>query len=284
MKKSALIIYIAMIVVGLIGLFIYTNKSGTPPPQSVTQPVAEARTETISVAVANHNLEVNSVIKAEDYQIKRISVPEGSADKRFDVSGKVLIDWALKQPVAAEDWIFNGDLVEPGSDEYLAMFLKPGNVVYTFELDAADNYLLSNLKAGNAIDIYLSYSLKTEDDGSTTLISPPHAIRESRLKPLMRNKRILSIRRAKIVDKNGVEVVEKGSQLVVELKDYDVKMLKGLEGKSKVVLFPSEKGTPTEPGSAAVSADESWLISDDAIFKIPPHKLMTAEVNELRGQ
>ncbi|NYY80270.1 hypothetical protein DMH27_05345 [Raoultella planticola] len=39
---------------------------------------------------------------------------------------------------------------------------------------------------------------------------------------------------------NGVSVVEKGSQLVVELQDREVKMLKGLGGElANVLLFPA---------------------------------------------
>jgi pilus assembly protein CpaB len=85
------------------------------------------------------------------------------------------------------------------------------------------------------VDIYLSYRRiypKHED----TLEVGAEQSREknqlyNRLKPLMGNKRVLAIRPAKTVVTNGVNVVEKGSQLVVELQDREVKMLKGLGGE-----------------------------------------------------
>lgn len=130
-------------------------------------------------------------------------------------------------------------LVEPGSDDYIAMFIMPGNVLYPFELDASDNYLLTNLKPVASVDIYLSYGLRQDDNGSEDIISSAKSIRDTRLKPLMINRRVLAIRRVNPDEKEKSQ--ESRSQLLVELRDAEIKLLKGLEGNARILLFPTAR-------------------------------------------
>lgn len=285
MKRSALVVYIAMIIVGIIGLFFYLNQSKAPVSPQTKQQTPQ---ETIAVAVARRNLEANSVLQADDFQIKNVSVNVGSLDTQFNLSGHNPLHWALKSPVAADAYIPPSALVMPGSDDYLAMFLQPGNVLYTFTLEASDNYLLTNLKPGQGVDIFLSYSIKPGRDGVDEIVSPAHSIKDSRLKPLMTNKRVLAMRTAKTVAKNGVDAPEKGSQLITELTDNEVKILKGLEGKTRILLFPAAQENTGENKSAngVLSGREAaWPVSDQPIFNEPQSEPISeaTKVNELRG-
>lgn len=284
MKKSALGIYVIMIVVGLVGLFFYITKSENPAPRVEQQkPIPQ---ETITVAVATRELKANSILQADDFQLKNISVAAGSADTQFKITQPKLVNWALNSSISSGSYISPKMLVEPGNDEYLAMFLQPGNVLYTFELATSDNYLLRNITPGQGIDVYLSYSLKPGDDGFNQVVSPAHTISESRLKPLLVNKRVLAIRHAGVVNKNGVERLEGGSLLIAELQDNEVKLLKSLEGKSKIILFPStqQPGKNASEGTSTVVKETSWPVNNEPIFKFtePPHPAVT-DVNELRG-
>jgi len=282
MKKNALGIYIIMIIIGVAGLFFYINQNRTP----VVQPVAQAEPqETISVAVALRNLEAGSILQAADFKLTSISVASGSAALIFNISGNNPANYALKSAVSAESYIPPSALVKPGSDDYLAMFMKPGSVIYSFSLDNSDSYLLHNLKPGQGIDVYLSYSLDTASD---EIISPARSIRDSRMKILMKDKRVLSVRPATMVNKNGVEIVEKGSQIVVELQHYEIKMLKELQDKNaRILLFPSVDETLSAdkitnsvlPGNEVV-----WPVKDDEIFnKMKSPQEAINDVNELRG-
>lgn len=285
MKRSALVIYIVMIIVGIVGLFFYVNKSQSPKPLRVRQQ-ENIRQETIAVAVARRDLEASSVLQSGDFQIKNVSVGAGSADVQFNITNTNPVNWALKSPVSANAYIPPASLIAPGSDEYMAMFLQPGNVLYTFELESSDNYLLTNLKPGQGVDIYLSYSLRTGVDGTNEIVSPAHSIHNSRLKPLMVNRRVLAIRLAQIMMKNGIAVSEAGSQLIVELQDNEVKMLKGLEGKAKILLFPTIQGVSVDKTETVVlpHTEASWPVSNDVIFnELRPAAVATTEVNELRG-
>lgn len=278
MKKSALGIYVIMIVVGLIGLFFYVTKSDNPVPQGEAK--KNIPQETITVAVAKRELKANSILQPDDFQIENISVAVGSADTQFKIRQPKLINWALNNPISSGAYISPEMLVEPGSDEYLAMFLQPGNVLYTFEIGSSDNYLLRNIKPGQGMDVYLSYSFKQGADGFNQIVSPAHAISESRLKPLFLNKRVLSIREAGLARKG------EGNFLIAELQDNEVKLLKSLEGKAKIIIFPStyRPGKDAPEGNSAAVEKASWPVNNDPIFKFSePPRPEAKDVNELRG-
>lgn len=288
MKKGGLVVYVVMIVVGLLGLFFYFNQPNTNVPQQVSQPDIRPQ-QTISVAVATRDLEASSVLRAGDFQIKTVSVEVEGSEGQFNLQGKHLDNWALKSAVPANSWISPGLLVEPGSDEYLSLFLQPGNILYTFELNKADNYLLNNIKPGQGVDIYLSYRRIYPNQEDTLEISAEQSRDKNqlynRLKPLMGNKRVLAIRPAKTVVSNGVSVVEKGSQLIVELQDREVKLLKGLGGElANVLLFPAATSPEGKSSITLPALETAWPVSDDVIFNLPPAPAkLEMEINELRG-
>ena len=288
MKRGGLLVYVVMIVVGILGLFFYFNQSRPAAILQASQPEKKPQ-QTISVAVAIRDLDASTVLRAGDFQMKTVTVEVGSSDAQFKLAGKSLDNWALKSAVPANSWILPGLLAEPGSNEYLSLFLQPGNILYTFELNKADNYLLNNVKAGQGVDIYLSYRRIYPKHEDTLEVGADQSREKNqlynRLKPLMGNKRVLAIRPAKTVVNNGVSVVEKGSQLVVELQDREVKMLKGLGGElANVLLFPAATSPEGKSTIALPSLEAAWPVSDDVIFNLPPVPAkLASEINELRG-
>ncbi|MCW2488701.1 hypothetical protein J5069_22635 [Candidatus Symbiopectobacterium sp. NZEC127] len=269
MKKSALIIYMLMILTGGIGILFYIKSAHTPAP-GASEMQAHSLTETIIVAVAQRDLAANSILKKDDFQLKNISVSPESTEMQFNIMENDLTHWALKSAVAKDSYLQPTALVEPGSDDYIAMFITPGNVLYPFELDASDNYLLNNVKSGASVDIYLAYGLRQDDNGSEDIISPAKSIRDTRLKPLMVNRRVLAIRRVNRDEKEKAQ--ESRSQLLVELRDAELKLLKGLEGNARVLLFPSIRG-PIDlrsRGSETLSGKEAtWPVSSAPLFDEP---------------
>lgn len=288
MKRGGLLVYVVMIVVGILGLFFYFNQSRPAAILQASQPEKKPQ-QTISVAVAIRDLDASTVLRAGDFQMKTVTVEVGSSDAQCNLAGKSLDNWALKSAVPANSWILPGLLAEPGSNEYLSLFLQPGNILYTFELNKADNYLLNNVKAGQGVDIYLSYRRIYPKHEDTLEVGADQSREKNqlynRLKPLMGNKRVLAIRPAKTVVNNGVSVVEKGSQLVVELQDREVKMLKGLGGElANVLLFPAATSPEGKSTIALPSLEAAWPVSDDVIFNLPPVPAkLASEINELRG-
>lgn len=288
MKRGGLIVYVVMIVVGILGLLFHSNQSRTVVPLQVNQPEKKTQ-QTISVAVAMRDLGASTVLRSGDFRIENIKIEAGSSDVQFNLMGKTLDNWALKNAVPTGSWILPALLVEPGSNDYLTLFLQPGSILYTFELNKSDNYLLDNVKAGEGVDIYLSYRRVFSGQEETFDISSEQSRgknqQHNRLKPLMGNKRVLAIRSAKKVDNNGVSIIEKGSQMVVELQDREVKMLKGLGGDlANVLLFPTTAPQEGKSDIVLPVMEATWPVSNDVIFNVPPvPETLVTEIHELRG-
>lgn len=294
MKKNALIIYIAMIAVGMIMLFVYLNRPAEIPvvkhQDIAPSPSPQApQEEIIRIAVAKRDLAAKTVLTPDDYQIKSLTIPKAGPEKaQYSMLYSSINDFALAEPIAEGAYISGNSLVEPGSTEYIAMFLAPGAVLYTFGIPSSDSYLFDNLKAGQGIDIYLSYGKKSGGDGTHEIVSPSPNIRDTRLQMLMQNKRILAMHSAtsNTAVKKGGSAQDSANQIMVEMTSSEIKMLKGLEGKSQLLLFPAfsqqqeKKANGNQPGM-----ETSWPVSDSVIFDSSPLHLELTErsINELRG-
>ena len=269
MKKSALVIYMLMILTGTVGILFYMKSENTPVSRQ-NETLGDYPRETISVAVAMHDLAANSILKKDDFQLKSLSVTPGSTDMQFNINENDLTHWAIRSAVAKGSYLQPTTMVEPGSDDYIAMFIIPGNVLYPFELETSDNYLLTNLKPGSGVDIYLSYSLGQDNNGKAAIVSPAESILDTRLKPLMINKRVLAIRSVNGNKKEKNE--ENESQLLIELRDAEIKFLKGLEGKARILVFPTIKGTTdsrTDVNHALSDKEVAWPVSSVPLFDEP---------------
>lgn len=282
MKKNALVIYIIMIVVGVIGILYYTRPPVSSPQVKQQTSVPE---ETITVAVASHDLEVNTILQAGSFKIKNIHTVKNSTDYHFNITGFNPVNWALKAPISAGSYIPKESLVSPDSDEYIAMFAKRGNILYRFTLEETDNYLLTNLVPGQGVDIYLSYSIQED---SREILSPSHSIRNSRLKPLMINKRVLSIQPQKTVKRSGMETQRIDVKLLVELQHNEVKILRELEDKkAKLLIFPTTENVPVKTQKVnriLQETETNWPVNNEAIFN-KPHSVseVIPDIHELRG-
>lgn len=282
MKKNILAIYIIMIVVGVIGILYYSRQSGfsTQVKQKISVPE-----ETIAVAVANRDLKVNTVLQDGHFQMKNIKTFKNSTDYYFNMTEFNPVNWALKTPISAGSYIPPKSLVSPDSDEYLEMLIKPGNVLYPFALEEMDKYLLTNLMPGQGVDIYLSYSIQGD---SGEILSPSHSIRDSRLKPLMINKRVLSIQQKKMENKIGMVTQKNDGHLLIELQHNEVKILRELEDKkAKLLIFPTVKNISIktqETNTTLQKTEADWPVSNEVIFnKSPSAPEVIPEVYELRG-
>lgn len=290
------IISMALILVGLIGIFvIYTGNSGQAPQPVVAEVKNEAPPppvipqETITVAVAKVDLSSKTLLTADDFQIESIKVPATSSEKGlFGLKkGPAIIGWAVNSPIAKDSYIPVSALVEPGSSEYIDLFKQPGYLVYAFPLSKTDGYLFDNLKAGDNVDIYLSYDRNIRS-GSDEIVSPgsKNDITDVRLKPVMSGKRVLSIRpgsQRAVATKAGSSpdggYADVNDYVIVELTDNEMKIIKVLEGKSKFVLFPSlPEGYEQNGDTPLIGQEMQWPVSDEVIFGSPLSK-----IREMRG-
>ncbi|ENZ9690060.1 hypothetical protein ACHEKC_000323 [Salmonella enterica subsp. enterica serovar Newport] len=294
MKRKLVIVYILMIAIGVVGLFSFGDDSGKNTTSEVPNQKKEDYVE-IKKAVAINNLTKGEIIGKDDYKIVIEKVNKDKAVKDLNENPENIISWAVKNNISKGQIlsVSNGELVRPGTQEYYELFSNPGSIIYTFSINKTDNFLLDNVKPGSGIDIYLVYGFETRGDYSREeLISPPSAVKRRGMKRLIQNKKILGINKAVKEEKNGVINIAAGSQIVVELNEKDIKILKTLEMNTQLILLPtSEK----EISNDSINIDEYLPVYDsnelDAQFSLPDvtipemqEKIMsTGGVNELRG-
>lgn len=242
MKRKLVIIYILMILVGIVGIFIFSNNA----PDTEVQPLTQAKPEEPTIEVKRveviKDLTRGKILTTDDYRINAIRKKESevtAAEKKAIDGLENITGWALKSDLSKDTMITLNDVAKPGTTEYFELFLLPGNVVYTFTLQSNENYLLDNVKTGTGVDIYLIYGREISRDMKESIVSPPTSVTGRSLKKIISNKRVLAINKAKRKEKDGIYTIAEGSQVIVELNNDDVKILKGLETGTKLVLFPA---------------------------------------------
>ncbi|MFP5595620.1 hypothetical protein [Kluyvera sp. 142486] len=277
-KKYKLIINIAMVIIGIIGMVIYytANNNQAVQPQGETLQVKAVETpkESITVAIARKELKKGIRLTSEDFKLETIQVEKDSGEaKQFSVGD--IDNWMVKSDVAMGGKIPATVLVEPGSDEYIQMSAKSGSIVYGFSIQKSDSYLFTNLRAGEGIDIYLAYMLREnrENDELKELIPTADmtdSINNRHFKLIMKNKKILSIRSQslkmkKIVDQSSP--MDNEGYILVELSPAEVMTLKGLENKS-IYLFPTNRNDDdmSLEHSVLVGSEGQWPIDNRNIL------------------
>ena len=275
-KKYKLIINIAMVIIGIIGMVIYynANSNNTGLGADESTQVVETPKENITVAVARKELKKGARLTSEDFRLETVQVEKDSVEvKKFSVDD--IDNWMVKSDVAMGGKIPVAALAEPGSDEYIQMSAKPGSIVYGFAIKKSDSYLFTNIRAGEGIDIYLAYMLREnrEDDGHKESIPTADitdSINNRHFKLIMKDKKILSIT-SKVSGMNKMVAqsspIDNEGYVLVELSPAEVMTLKGLENKS-IYLFPTNKNSDdmSLEHSVLVGSESQWPIDNRNIL------------------
>ncbi|MDM2843548.1 hypothetical protein OGY83_07885 [Citrobacter sp. Cpo090] len=269
MKRKLVIIYILMILVGIVGIFIFSNNAPDTDVQPVTQVKQDEPTIEVQRIEAIKDLTRGQILTATDYRITSVRKKENevtAAEKKAIDGLENITGWALKSDLSKDAMITLNDVAKPGTTEYFELFLLPGNVVYTFTLQSNENYLLDNVKTGTGVDIYLIYGREMGRDMKESIVSPPTSVTGRSLKKVITNKRVLAINKAKRKEKDGIYTIAEGSQVIVELNNDDVKILKALETGTKLALFPASDKDQQELtlDSLLLLPESNWV--DDAPY------------------
>lgn len=241
MKRKFVIIYVIMIVVGVIGLVRFSNNSVKEVGSEVPMNEQIVSVE-VKKAVATHDLNKGKIIDKNDYKVEVIKVSKSEVENYKNENTEELLGWAVKKDISKGTTlnISSGTLVRPETREFYELFTVPGNIIYTFSLGKSDSFLLDNVKAGSGIDVYLIYGFEQRGDLSQEeIMSPPSSVMRRGLKRIIQNKKVLGIHRADKQKENGIENVADGSQIVVELNEQDIKLLKALELNTHLILLPA---------------------------------------------
>lgn len=271
--KKLIVLYLAMIVVGLALLF---TKSAPPPVEPKAEPIVaeppkkeEPKTEIINVAVAKRDISKKTILTKDDYYFKSIEVAINRERPNYITEPAKLDAYVVKNHIAKDTVIEESLIASPNSEDYVLLALKEGNYMFPFNLDPIDSYLMKNLKSGDLIDLYVFYGDETEKSANIKeekLVSPSRDFVKNRLKPIIVGKKVLYFDRGedeldKNYNKNNV------AQVQLELSNREIKLLRTLMTNSTIIMYPSTFKKNVEDGLRLLSDKEkNWPLSEKDIF------------------
>ncbi|WP_312655810.1 hypothetical protein [Kluyvera ascorbata] len=294
-KKYTLIINIAMVIIGILGLSFYflMEKKAAVKPQQVQQiqqvEAPAVPTENITVAIAQKDLTKGMRITGGDFKLVTLNIAEGSDEKNSLSIVDSIDSWMINSDIAAGAYIPKAALVEPGSDEYITMSATPGSIVYGFSIKNSDSYLFTNAHAGGGLDIYLSYNLRTTvgnsgDTRTTPTINTDNDINSRHFKLLMKDKKILAISSTNMKNVGKSNPLKNEGYVLVELTPAEVRILKGLDG-ARLYIFPTTANlTENDLTHSVLVGDEGqWPIDNRDILSTETYSGGDNSIREYRG-
>lgn len=271
--KKLIVLYLAMIVVGLALLF---TKSAPPPVEPKAEPIVaeppkkeEPKTEIINVAVAKHDINKKTILTKDDYYFKSIEVAINKERPKFITKTTGIDSYVVKNHIAKDTVIEESHIASPNSEDYILLALKEGNYMFPFNIDPIDSYLIRNLKSGDLIDLYVFYGDETEKGANIRedkLVSPSRDFVKNRLKPIIVGKKVLYFDFGEDeLDKNYNK--NKAAQVQLELSNREIKLLRTLMTNSTIIMYPSTFKKNVEDGLRLLSDKEkNWPLSEKDIF------------------
>ena len=279
--KKLIVLYLAMIVVGLALLF---TKSAPPPVEQKEERIVaeppkkeEPKTEIINVAVAKHDINKKTILTKDDYYFKSIEVAINKERPKFITETAGIDAYVVKNNIAKDTVIEESLIASPNSEDYILLALKEGNFMFPFAIDPIDSYLMKNLKSGDLIDLYLFYGDETQiNDRETKLVSPSRDFAKNRLKPIIVGKKVLYFDVGEEdLDKSYNK--NKTAQVQLELSNQEIKVLRSLMTNSTIIMYPSTFKKNVENGLRLLSDKEkNWPLSEKDIFS-------GTRINTLKG-
>lgn len=279
--KKLIVLYLAMIVVGLALLFTKSAPPTTPDDSVVVvEPpkMEEPKTEVINVAVAKHDINKKTILTKDDYYFKSIEVAVNKERPNFVTSASEIDAHVVKNHIAKDTVIEESLIASPNSEDYLMLALKDGNYMFPITIDPLDSYLIKNLKGGDLVDLYVFYGDETEKAANVRedkLVSPSRDFVKNRLKPIIVGKKVLFFDVEKEMDKSYNK--NNVAQVQLELSNKEIKLLRTLMTNSTIIMYPSTFKKNVEDGLRLLSDKEkNWPLSEKDIFS-------GTRINTLKG-
>ena len=136
--KKLIVLYLAMIVVGLALLFTKSAPPTTPDDSAVVvEPpkMEEPKTEVINVAVAKHDINKKTILTKDDYYFKSIEVAVNKERPNFVTSASEIDAHVVKNHIAKDTVIEESLIASPNSEDYLMLALKDGNYMFPITIE-----------------------------------------------------------------------------------------------------------------------------------------------------
>jgi pilus assembly protein CpaB len=153
-RKFLLLFSILIVAIGAAGIMINT-KHDEHTPYNFVDSKKEKEVE-IVLAQSTHDLSSGTLLTQNDYALKVIMVPESSELIKSNISGKTDINsHLLKTNLLSGSYITPAVLASPDSNEFSYLNLKKGEVIYKFNINNKNGYLLDTLQVGDSLSFQL---------------------------------------------------------------------------------------------------------------------------------
>ncbi|MFM1049330.1 tight adherance operon protein [Yersinia enterocolitica] len=249
-RKFILLLSLLIVVVGIIGILI--NIDNDEKKLYNSSELDSEKEVNIALAQSTHDLPSGTILRRQDYAIKKLSVKESSELVESNISNSTDINsYLLKENVLSGSYLTKNMLISPDSDEFNHLILKKGNVIYKFNLKKQDEYLLDSLNIGD----WLSFQLRTLEtdkrkgmNNGTTINKKGMNDRQRQsysLSKLIQKMEIVRIKKyseSELSEINGKnqkteETLSGYIEVIINMQDLDLIYL--AEASGEIILTPS---------------------------------------------
>ncbi|EKN6166095.1 tight adherance operon protein, partial [Yersinia enterocolitica] len=122
-RKFILLLSLLIVVVGIIGILI--NIDNDEKKLYNSSELDSEKEVNIALAQSTHDLPSGTILKRQDYAIKKLSVKESSELVESNISNSTDINsYLLKENVLSGSYLTKNMLISPDSDEFNHLILK----------------------------------------------------------------------------------------------------------------------------------------------------------------
>lgn len=172
-RKFILFSSILIVAIGIIGILMGSEDNDKKSDNLIN--LNKEKEITIKLVRATRDLSSGMLLTPNDYIIKKTTVLESSQLIKNDLTTLTNINgYLLKTNIINGSYITKDMLISPDSDEFMHQNLKNGHIVYKFNINKQNEYLLDTLNIGDEISIQLR-TLETDKskgfENSTTVMA-----------------------------------------------------------------------------------------------------------------
>ncbi|QHB33966.1 tight adherance operon protein [Yersinia canariae] len=254
-RKFILFLSFLIVAVGITGILVNIDNDSNEKASYDLLELNNEKEINIALAQSTRNLPSGTILRGNDYAIKKLLVKESSELVKSNISSSTNINnYLLKENVLANSYLTKDMLVSPASDNFNHLILKKGDVIYKFNLKKQDEYLLDSLNVGGRVSFQL-ITLEADNrkgmENGTTINKKGINNRQKQnysLYKIIQNMEIVRIKKyseSELLEVNGKnkkteEALTGYIEVIINMRDLDLIYL--AEASGDIILTPTIGG------------------------------------------
>lgn len=242
------VLSIIVICVGIGGIYMQNKQS------KIVYPLIEEKKEienTIMVAEALRDLHRYDILTADDYKLTSLKISSSINDSRdiSSISSGDIHGALIKNNVSKGMYLTPEIFVLSNSPDFASSSLRPDELPYSLKISSPDDYLLSAIKGGDRVSLFIRVIEIDKSKTSNVGLVPEGSVSASRETPkysiirLFRNLTILGSKRYEKNDKeknkyNLDKEEEFVGEIMIRLNQLQLAKLMTVEKTGEIFLLP----------------------------------------------